>query len=118
MNVSAHERRHSPRYATHGVVAFTPLGRASIAAELLDLSLNGAQLKLVTADNISVGDTVDVQLSLDGTPQVNARAKVAYLGGERCGVEFADMDNHDFDVFAALVLMLEHRQRSHLFSPG
>jgi c-di-GMP-binding flagellar brake protein YcgR len=116
MNASAHDRRNSPRYSTQGSVTFTPLGQSSVSAELLDLSMNGAQLKLANADNVAVGSVVDVQLSLDGTPQVKARAKVAYLGGARCGVEFADMDSHDFDVFAALVLMLEHRQRSQALS--
>ena len=115
MQILPNERRLEPRYTIHGPVAVRPVGLAEFETDIVDLSLNGALLALPEnaplREQLLAGLQVELEISLQGVPHVVARARIAHIQNGCFGLEFSDMETHDFDVFSGLVLMLEQRQR-------
>lgn len=120
MLANSTERRHAPRYAIDGAVLVRLIGADNrlgdaYGVDILDISLNGALLSLPAGLKLESKQALQLEINVETTTHMSARAHVAHVHGERFGVEFNDMDPRDFDVFCGLVLMLEQRSRAALF---
>lgn len=120
MLANSAERRLAPRYAIAGVVLVRLIGAENRlgephAVDILDISLNGALLSLPVGVKLESKQALQLEITVQATTHLTARAHVAHVHGDRFGVEFNDMDPRDFDIFCGLVLMLEQRSRAALF---
>lgn len=103
------ERRTEPRFRVDGRVEIQHAG-SPLQADIVDLSLNGALLRLPADHALAPEMPLQVQVWIDGTCHFQAEAAVAHVQGERIGIEFTGMSTVDFDVFSGLILLLA-RQR-------
>ena len=103
--ISHAERRQAQRYIVHGPVSVAA-PELTFSSDVLDISLNGAMLRLPQDAAIARGQIIALDLCLPGTTNVNARARVMYVYTDRFGVEFVDMHTRDFDVFSSLLMQL------------
>lgn len=120
MLANSAERRLEPRYSIAGEVLVRLVGAEGRLAEahavdILDISLNGASLSLPVGLKLETQQAVQLEITVQSTTHLAARAHVAHVHNDRFGVEFSDMDPRDFDIFCGLVLMLEQRSRAALF---
>lgn len=114
------ERRLEPRYAIAGEVLVRLIGADgrlsdAHAVDILDISLNGALLSLPSTLKLESQQALQLEITVQSTMHLAARAHVAHVHTDRFGVEFSDMDPRDFDIFCGLVLMLAQRSRAVLF---
>lgn len=70
-------------------------GDARIAAELVDVSLNGALVEVPPGWEARVGEAVELELPLSDAVVVRMAAKVAHVAGRRVGMkcEHVDLDS-------------------------
>jgi len=104
------ERRQQQRYPILGLVHMTT-ARGKFISEIFDVSLNGALLLRAADAELTVGETVEVELAMRDLPEMIAKARVAHIQDDRVGVEFQDMGTRDFDAFSGMILMLAQQAR-------
>lgn len=96
--------REDPRYPVVDLkVEVRYAGGATIAADVADISLNGALLDFAQAATGEPGDGLQLSFSMHDGRQFAASARVVYVRGERSGVEFLAFDAADFEVLTELI---------------
>jgi hypothetical protein len=104
------DRRQEPRFATAGKYSLEMSASSALQGRILDLSLNGAMLERNGSAEIKPGTRHRLSLEFTGQPPFHGDALLVYVGKERIGIEFYDMDPQNF---AALSSLIEALTRAH-----
>jgi len=105
------DRRQEPRFATAGKYSLEVSKSSSLDGRILDLSLNGAMLERTGATELKAGTRHKISLQFAGQPAFQGDALLVYVGGERIGIEFYDMDPQNFAALSTLVDALTRAHR-------
>ena len=105
------DRRQEPRFTTAGKYSLELSKTSSLDGKILDLSLNGAMLERSGASELKAGTHHRISLSFPGEPQFQGDALLVYVGAERIGIEFYDMDPQNFAVLSSMVEALTRAHR-------
>lgn len=105
------DRRQEPRFATAGKYSLEVSKTSSLDGRILDLSLNGAMLERTGASDLKAGTRHKISLQFTGQPPFQGDALLVYVGSERIGIEFYDMDPQNFAALSALVEALTRAHR-------
>lgn len=88
----ASERRDFSRIAFHRPAEFT-VGGAAMRGELLDISLNGALLRVTGAPRFAVGEACALAVRLDrGDAVIRMAGEIAHDDGDALGVRCDEID--------------------------
>ena len=104
------DRRQEPRFSTAGKYSLETSASSALEGRILDLSLNGAMLERSGTTEIKPGTRHRLALEFAGQPPFHGDALLVYVGKERIGIEFYDMDPQNF---AALSSLIEALTRAH-----
>ena len=104
------DRRQEPRFATAGKYSLEISSSSNLEGRILDLSLNGAMLERTSNANIKAGTRHRLVLEFTGQPAFRGDALLVYVGSQRIGIEFYDMDPQNF---ASLSSLIEALTRAH-----
>jgi len=105
------DRRQEPRFATAGKYSLEVSKSSSLDGKILDLSLNGAMLERTSATELKSGSRHRLMLQFAGQPAFHGDALLVYVGNERIGIEFYDMDPQNFAALSALIDALTRAHR-------
>src|SRR5581483_5877339 len=97
------DRRQEPRFNTIGKYALDAGKAGNVEGRILDLSLNGAMLERTGNTELTAGDRHRLTLEFQGQPPFQGDALLVYVGGNRIGIEFYDMDPQNFASLSALI---------------
>lgn len=105
------DRRQEPRFATAGNYTLEVSPSSSLNGRILDLSLNGAMLERTSSSELKSGTRHRLTLQFAGQPAFQGDALLVYVGSERIGIEFYDMDPQNFAALSALIDALTRAHR-------
>ena len=105
------DRRQEPRFTTAGKYRLDTARSGGNEGRILDLSLNGAMLECTSKVDLQAGTRHRVSLDFIGQTPFQGDALLVYVGEERIGIEFYDMDPQNFAALSALIESLTHANR-------
>lgn len=105
------DRRQEPRFTTAGKYSLETARSGNVEGRILDLSLNGAMLERSSKAELKAGSRHRLLLEFTGQPAFRGDALLVYVGGERIGIEFYDMDPQNFAALSALIEALTRANR-------
>lgn len=105
------DRRQEPRFTTAGKYSLDTARSGNLEGRILDLSLNGAMLECTSKADLQAGTHHRVSLDFTGQTPFHGDALLVYIGDERIGIEFYDMDPQNFAALSALIESLTRANR-------
>jgi hypothetical protein len=105
------DRRQEPRFTTAGKYSLQTERSGNVEGRILDLSLNGAMLERSSSVELHAGTRHRLSLEFTGQTPFHGDALIVYVGRERIGIEFYDMDPQNFAALSALIEALIRANR-------
>jgi hypothetical protein len=104
------ERRQEPRFRTAGRATLTVDGE-TLAADVLDLSLNGLSISRPARLDVHPSQLVSLSLQVGDVEPFVADVKIVHAEKAKLGLEFFDMPPRDFAVLAGIIETFQRLRR-------